>query len=154
MTVAVEAKELPAAQRTQERAQQRSPGTFVVVGKLHRARKANGQAVAARSHAQPPKTVYKPTRVARMLAFAHHLKRAIRRGEYVDRTDAARALELTKGRLSQLLDLTLLAPEIQEEVLFSQRVDGIEKITERQLRPILRELAWRRQRYLWALARR
>jgi hypothetical protein len=46
----------------------------------------------------------------------------------------ARKLGLTRTRVAQLLDLTLLAPGIQEQILFAESVDGIEPMAERQLR--------------------
>jgi len=66
-----------------------------------------------------------------MLAFAHKLQEAIDNGEYTDRADAARKLGLTRARVSQLLDLLMLAPDIQGKILFMERVDGIEPTSER-----------------------
>jgi ParB-like chromosome segregation protein Spo0J len=61
-----------------------------------------------------------------MLALAHTLEAAIAAGEFADRADVARHLGFTRARVTQLLDLTLLAPDIQEAVLALEAVDGVE----------------------------
>ena len=64
----------------------------------------------------------------------------------------ARALGFTRARLSQLLDLTLIAPDIQEEVLHLEAVGGYEPMAERHLRP-LSGLPWSEQRPRWRCLR-
>ena len=56
-------------------------------------------------------------RVARMLALAHEIDRLIRAGELRDLADAARAMGLTRARVTQIANLLLLAPAIQEAIL-------------------------------------
>ena len=60
--------------------------------------------------------------------------------------DAARNLGLTRARVSQLMDLLMLAPDIQEKILFMERVDGIEPTSERALRRVVSEENWAAQR--------
>jgi hypothetical protein len=88
--------------------------------------------------------------VALMLAFAHRIEAAITSGEYQDRADAARQLGITRARLSQLMVLTMLAPDLQEALLFMEAVDGLEPVTERGLRDVLAVEAWTEQRRRWA----
>jgi hypothetical protein len=85
-----------------------------------------------------------------MLALAHRVQAAIDAGEYESRADAARDLGLTPARLTQLLDLTLLAPDLQEELLFLEAVDGREPVSERALRAVARRVGWPEQRAVWA----
>jgi hypothetical protein len=85
-----------------------------------------------------------------MLAFAHGLQAAIDRGEYRDQADAARQLGLTRARVTQLMNLTLLAPEIQEAVLFLEAVDGREPMSERDPRTVVAAGDWAAQRDAWA----
>jgi ParB-like chromosome segregation protein Spo0J len=73
----------------------------------------------------------------------------IRKGAVTDRADIARRLGLTRSRITQLLDLTLLAPDIQEEILFAEAVDGREPFTERDARLAARHPAWSKQREVW-----
>jgi len=99
----------------------------------------------------PPKPVPKrrPARVAQMLALAHDLQSKLDRGEHRDQATLAAGLGFTRGRLSQLLDLTLLAPDIQEEVLHLEAIDGREPLAERDLHGIARRPAWVDQRTAW-----
>jgi hypothetical protein len=99
----------------------------------------------------PPEAAPKrqPARVARMLALAHDLQGKLDRGEYPDQATLAAQLGFTRGRLSKLLDLTLLAPDIQEEVLHLDVVDGEEPLAERALREIAAAREWAEQRRRW-----
>ena len=96
----------------------------------------------------PPPQVRRPARVAQALARAHHLQAAIDRGEYADRTDAAQ-IGFTRGRLTKLLDLTLLAPDIQEEILHLEAIDGREPVAERDLHYLVRHKSRKEQRQQW-----
>ena len=123
-------------------------GTRIFTGQLFRVRKGRGWTFVDQPPA-PPEPVRRPARVARMLALAHRLQAAIDRGEYRDRAELARQLGLTRARISQLLALTLLAPDLQEHVLFLEAVDGREPLTERALRDVVRHEGWGDQRGAW-----
>jgi hypothetical protein len=58
-----------------------------------------------------------PARIARQLALAHALQRRVEAGEFADYADMARALGFTRARITQIMDLLLLAADIQEEIL-------------------------------------
>jgi hypothetical protein len=104
--------------------------------------------------APPPAPLRAPARVARMLAFARWLVSAIDRGLYAALADAARDLGLTRARVSQLVDLTLLAPDIQEAVLALEHAAGPQRITEHALRTVVAAIAWPEQRRRWDALRR
>src|SRR5512133_445308 len=74
----------------------------------------------------PRPAARRPAKLAQMLALAHHIQRVVDGDRALDRTVAASRLGLTKARLTQLLDLTLLAPDIQEAILKLEAVDGVE----------------------------
>jgi len=82
--------------------------------------------------------------------MAHRLEAAIARGDYRDRADLARRLRLTRARVTQILDMVLLAPDIQEAVLELEAVDGVEPVAERALRGVVRGVGWLEQRVAWA----
>jgi hypothetical protein len=89
-------------------------------------------------------------RVARLLALAHKIDRMVRDGQLRDLADAARALGMTRARVSQVTNLLLLAPEIQEAILdLPMVITGRDPITERQLRPIAAEPDWENQLLMW-----
>jgi hypothetical protein len=84
-----------------------------------------------------------------MLALAHKIQRAIDLGAVRDRAEVVRRLGLTRARVTQLLDLTLLAPGIQEQILFAEAVDALEPMSERAVRAARRAGSWQEQRAAW-----
>jgi len=89
-----------------------------------------------------------------MLALTIRIENMIERGDLPDRASAALHFGFTRARITQLLGLTLLAPDIQEELLFRNVENGVEQITERTLRSIDAEAFWSQQRELWAALKR
>ncbi len=118
-----------------------------------RARRVSFSAKPAPEAPPPPEPVRRPAKVARMLALAHHLQRAIDRGDVPDAATVARRLGLTRARVSQLLDLCLLAPDLQREILALEAVDGAEPMAERALRGVAHAGSWVEQRDLWVSVR-
>jgi hypothetical protein len=126
-------------QRPEERTQ-------VFTGSIFRTRAGMGLRFDDEPPPPPPEPVIRPAKVARMLALAHKLQRAIDRGEYESRADLARAYGLSRARITQLMDLLLLAPDIQEKVLFLESVDGREPFGEPRLRRVTLAEGWAGQR--------
>ena len=84
------------------------------------------------------------------MALALRLERLVRDGRVTDFAELARLGHVSRARVSQILSLALLAPDIQEALLFlPSGQTGGQRLTERQLRPIAREPDWNRQRRLW-----
>lgn len=100
---------------------------------------------------KPPKPVEPGhiPRISRLMALAIHFDVMIRKGVIQDYGDIARLGGVSKSRVSQIMDLLNLAPEIQEEILFLPRAVGREGITERKIRPILTATHWEMQRLRW-----
>ena len=89
-------------------------------------------------------------RVARLMALAIRLEQLISDGVVTDQAELARIGHVSRARLTQIMNLLCLAPDIQEEILFLPHVDtGRELVTERDLRPIAAEADWRKQRRMW-----
>jgi hypothetical protein len=125
-------------------------GPRVIRGRIKRIRRKHALAFVEEAPA-PLELVHRPARVARMLALAHRLQEAIERGEYRDRAELARVLGVTKARISQILSLTNLAPDIQEEILLYNKGDGHEHaLTDRVLQMIARCSDWSDQRAHWS----
>ena len=58
---------------------------------------------------------------------------------------------VSKPRVTQIMNLLLLAPDIQEEILFLQRItSGKDPITERHVRAITKVSEWSKQRMMWS----
>ncbi len=115
----------------------------VVTGVLHRAQRGHGKCFIAEA---PPAAVRRSARVAVMLALAHKIQQAIDAGTVPDRAEVARRLGFTRARITHLLDLMLLAPDLQEWILFLDAVDGVEPMSERSLRAVAHAGSWPEQR--------
>jgi hypothetical protein len=89
-------------------------------------------------------------RVSRLLALALHMDGLCRQGEVTDYAELARLAMVTRARMTQIMSLLLLAPDIQEEILFLPRSDGgRDPIREKAVRPIASVPDWRKQRVMW-----
>jgi hypothetical protein len=56
-------------------------------------------------------------------------------------------LGLSRNRVSQVLALLSLAPDIQEQVLFLEAVEGVEPVTEKALfERVVKTVSWSEQR--------
>ncbi|MCP3104204.1 hypothetical protein LZ198_35610 [Myxococcus sp. K15C18031901] len=77
------------------------------------------------------------------------MESAIERGLVASAADVAGQLGFTRARVTHLLDLRLLAPDIQEEVLLLEAVDGKELLSERVLRAVAHAGTWEVQRERW-----
>ena len=89
-------------------------------------------------------------RVARLMALAIRCEGLVRRGEVAGYADLSRLGHITRARMTQIMNLTNLAPDIQEEILFLPRTtSGRDPIGERDLRPICAVAHWKEQRRLW-----
>ena len=97
-----------------------------------------------------PEPVGRVPRVTRLLALGHRIQELIDAGEVRDLAVAARRLGLTRARVSQVCNLVLLSPSIQQEILSWPPIrSGRDPISERALRPIIAEVHWSRQEELW-----
>lgn len=86
-------------------------------------------------------------RIARLMALAIHFDGLIKAGKIKDYAELARVGHVTRARLTQIMNLLNLAPDIQEQLLFLPPVtQGRDSIKEWQLRPIAAIPNWRRQR--------
>lgn len=127
------------------------PVLRVVTGELHRIRQGKTHRFVARPPVKAP-VQRRPARAAMMLAQAHQIQRAIDTGVIKDRVEAAVRLGVSGARVTQLLDLALLAPAVQEAVLAMECVDGAEPVSERTLRDICRYDSWHLQLAAWNMA--
>jgi hypothetical protein len=89
-------------------------------------------------------------RVTQVLALAIHFAEMIRQGEAKDYAELARLAGLCRERISQVMRLTYLAPDIQVELLYLPSTPtGRFPISETTMRRIANLLSWRDQRELW-----
>lgn len=89
-------------------------------------------------------------RVARLMALAIRFDRLLTDGVVGDLTELARLAHVTQPRMTQVMNLLHLAPDIQEEILHLPPIKtGKDLLTERDLRPITQLRDWREQRRAW-----
>jgi hypothetical protein len=94
-------------------------------------------------------------RVAKLLALAHRFEAMLQRGEVAGYADLARLGQVTPARVSQVMALLNLAPDIQEAILFLPRtLGGRDPIQMYDLLPITTFPDWTMQRRLWERFRR
>jgi hypothetical protein len=85
------------------------------------------------------------------MALAIRMEDLIRAGGITDYQELAHLGHVTRARITQIMNLLLLAPAIQEQILFlTFRGRGRDPIRLAQLQPIARVPDWNRQRVLWA----
>lgn len=85
------------------------------------------------------------------MALAIWFDELIRTGAVQDYGELARLGHVSRPRITQIMDLLQLAPDIQETLLFLPPVTrGKDPITERELREVVAEVDWVRQRRSWA----
>ena len=89
-------------------------------------------------------------RVSRLLALAHKFQRMIDDGTVQSMADIARLGHVTRARVTQIMDLLLLAPDLQETLLFLPAAPGREPIHLKELRYVCRTPVWAEQRERWA----
>ena len=90
-------------------------------------------------------------RVAKLMALAIRFDHLIRDGVVADYAKLARLGQVSRARMSQIANLLNLAPDIQEKILFMPRVEsGRDPLTERELRELVSEVDWGRQRKMCA----
>jgi hypothetical protein len=125
-------------------------GTVTLNFKLHLARPSRRIVVRDGSAPAAPEVPKRLPRITRLLVQGHRLQRMIDQGLARDLADLSRQLGLTRARITQIVNYTRLAPDIQEDILFLPRVEpGEDRSSEHRLRAILREPLWAEQRKRW-----
>ena len=89
------------------------------------------------------------------MALAIRFDQLLRDGVVADQSELARLAHVTQPRMTQIMNLLHLAPDIQEAVLhLSSANDGRDSINESFLRSVTTEILWARQRMMWSRLRR
>jgi len=94
-------------------------------------------------------------RISRLVALAIYMQDLLNRGEVADYAELARLGQVSRARITQIMNLLHLAPAILEDILSLPRTTrGRDAVTERQLRPLARTPDWREQLRKWAVLQR
>jgi len=96
---------------------------------------------------EPSESAGRTPRVSKLMALAIRFDQLIRNGEVADQSELARLAHVTQPRMTQIMNLLHLAPDIQEAILHLPPVaEGRDPVTERDLRPVVRLVCWEKQR--------
>jgi hypothetical protein len=101
----------------------------------------------AEAAALPPGRV---PRVSRLMALALRFDALVRSGQIGSYCELAALGHVTRARISQILNLINLAPDLQEALLFLPPTRrGRDPILLADMQPIAAAFDWRKQRRLW-----
>jgi hypothetical protein len=84
--------------------------------------------------------------ISRLMALAIKFQGMLRDGTVRDQTELALLARVTQPRMTQIMNLNFLAPDIQVAILF---LDGDTTVSEKSLRPITVEMSWAMQGGKW-----
>ena len=121
-----------------------------VVRTIHFAVKSRRKRLVVGPETEQPKPTSRVPRVARLMALAIRYDDLLRHGIVPNLSELARLCQVTQPRMTQIMNLLHLAPDIQEEILFLPPVEeGRDPIHEHMLRHMAACSSWREQRKQW-----
>ena len=82
------------------------------------------------------------------LVLAYQIQELFEKGKAKKLGQVGQWLHMTHARISQIMNLLFLAPDIQEEILFSDE-EKIFQLTEHKIRKIPMEVIWTKQEEMW-----
>jgi len=116
-------------------------------------RRGHGASKELHPNRKPEEAAPQPvrlSRVARLMALALRFETLLRTGVVANCAELARLGHVSRARISQILNLLHLAPDLQEELLLLTRPGrGRDPIHLARLQPIAAQFDWGRQRRLW-----
>lgn len=86
-------------------------------------------------------------RVVQLLALAHHYNDLLKQGVVKDYADIARLGGVSRARITQIMGLLLLAPEIQIKMLIKHQT--VNNLLLRDFLTVNKEVDWERQMDIW-----
>lgn len=111
---------------------------------------SRGRKVLTPGPAPTPHPTGRVPRVARLMALAIRFEGLLESGAVANQAELAALGHVTRARLTQIMNLLHLAPDIQEQILQLPAVErGRDRVSERDLRPIAGEISWVMQRAMW-----
>lgn len=106
--------------------------------------------VSGERQIEQPRVIGRLARISCLMAFAIHFDQLISEGSIEDFAEIARLENLSRARVTQILNLRLLAPNIQEALLRLPPVTrGHDPFGFREVQPIALEADWKIQRRKW-----
>jgi DNA invertase Pin-like site-specific DNA recombinase len=89
-------------------------------------------------------------RITRLLALALKFEGLLQQGVVKDYAELARLGHVSRARVTQIMNLLSLAPDIQQQILsWAQKAPGRQSVRETSVRALSSEVIWSRQREQW-----
>jgi hypothetical protein len=99
---------------------------------------------------EPKKSLERIPRISRYMALAIHFEDLIKQGVVTDYADLARLGHVTRARVTQIMNLRLLTPEIQEHLLHCETSGQLNcPLQLKELQRLASHYDWRKQRVQW-----
>ena len=128
--------------------------TAKVTRKIQLGRGARGRRTLDEPTTRPVPPAGRLPRITKLMALAIRFDQLIWDGIVKDQAEIARLGFVTRARVTQIMNLLNLAPEIQVYLLELDSVSaGKDQITERQLRVVTEYDSWTKQMSLWLRVR-
>jgi len=118
--------------------------------------KAHGRREVREGNANVPAPVSdgRLPRLTRLMALAIRIESLLEEGAVASLAEVSALGRITRARVTQIMNLRLLAPDIQEEILYLPPIEsGKDALTEKRVRPIAVTPDWRKQRRMWRALR-
>ncbi|MBX3433297.1 MAG: hypothetical protein KF847_08250 [Pirellulales bacterium] len=117
---------------------------------VHFRQRRHARKASRNGEAKPEDEVGRVPRISRLMALAIRFDQLIRDGAVIDQAELARLGHVSRARLTQIMNLLNLAPEIQEALLFlPPEMQGRGGAAERSLRPLTALSDWSTQKRQW-----
>ena len=106
--------------------------------------------VEGKEQAKPVRPKGRLPRITRYMALAIYYEGLIREGHIHDYAEIATLGHGTRARVTQIMNLRLLAPDLQEQLLNVPRIEqGRDALCLRMFQTIALEPSWKNQREQW-----
>ncbi len=88
--------------------------------------------------------------ITKLMALAIRLEHLLANGQVKDQAEIARVAGITRARVTQIINLTQLAPDIQQAILdLEPTTDRVPRFREREVRSIAIMPSWEKQQVEW-----
>ena len=127
---------------------------LTITKQVHFRRERRGRKVVKEGEAPKADALGSVPRISRLMALAIRMQEWVDEGQVTDYAELARLAHVSRTRITQIMNLLHLAPDIQEEILFLPRTNGHRSpVRERMIRPLAAIPDWREQRKTWCKLR-
>jgi hypothetical protein len=97
-----------------------------------------------------PQVIGRTPRIAKLMALAIRFEGLIADGIVSDYSELAELAQVSRARITQIMNLNLLAPQLQEKLLYLPQVEnGRDTLTLAEMQPVALNVNWKRQRENW-----